>query len=137
MAESSRKLVFVYGTLKRGHGNNRLLRNAIFIGEAVTDDNFVMYRIGFPYIAHEDSTVGEEEKANLGKVRGEVYEIDSEGTLQNLDRLESEGSFYKRVKHTVNGGQEVELYEIIRGQGRRFSNYGGDLVRPEDGFLVY
>ena len=40
--------LFVYGTLKRGYGNNRLLREATFIGPAISKSAmYRMYSTGF------------------------------------------------------------------------------------------
>ena len=33
--------LFVYGTLKRGFGNNYILRNSKFLGSAITEEKFV------------------------------------------------------------------------------------------------
>lgn len=70
--------VFVYGTLKAGYGNNRLLEKAKFIGEAVTQKAFSLSDCGFPYMHNGDER---------HPVRGEIYEIDEE-ILRNLDILE-------------------------------------------------
>lgn len=105
--------IFVYGTLKSGYGNSeRCLRGAKLIGPATTDSLFVMYNVGFPFIVPEEHNWNEEERANAGQVVGEHWEINPEIHLAGLDRLESEGHLYDRVKQTINGGQEVELYQI-------------------------
>lgn len=73
--------VFVYGTLKRGYGNNRLLTEQTFVGEAFTGGFFDMINSGFPVlIPNDDGHV----------VKGEVFEIDTniEDTLAQLDALE-------------------------------------------------
>ena len=68
--------VFVYGTLKKGHGNHRLLENSRFIGEdSIT--GFDMYSTGgFPAVIPGD-----------GVVFGELYEVTPE-ELESLHRLE-------------------------------------------------
>lgn len=88
--------VFVYGTLKRGYGNNALLAKAKFIEKRVLP-GFKLYNAGFP-VAREspgDSIVGE------------VFEIskDDKNTLQWLDRLESNGRMYNRTE-----AGDVQLY---------------------------
>lgn len=83
--------VFVYGTLKRGIHNHRLLEQSQYIGEAFTVEKFRMYTTGFP-VLFEDLE---------GKsVFGEVYDVDEE-TLKNLDHLEAEGRMYDRKHVTV------------------------------------
>lgn len=84
--------VFVYGTLKRGKTNHRLLEKSKFIGEAYTVDCFNMYTVGFPVLM-KTATGGH-------SVLGEVYEID-DNTLEHLDALESNGRMYEREQVPV------------------------------------
>jgi gamma-glutamylaminecyclotransferase len=80
--------VFVYGTLKRGLTNHRLLVESDFIGAAYTVDTFRMYHVGFPVIFFDNHP-------DAKAVYGEVYDVDDE-TLARLDSLESEGHMYDR-----------------------------------------
>ena len=76
--------MFVYGTLKRGHGNHHWLAGAPFLGEAALPD-VVLHDLGpFPM-----AVPGE------GRVWGEVYAVDAAG-LARLDRLESYPRLYDR-----------------------------------------
>ena len=97
-------LVFVYGTLQRGCSNHILLDRARFLGQAVTEENFVMRtlvdasgRRGIPFVGRD---------VPLGPVHGEVYAVDDR-TLVELDRLEGcvpddpAGSWYRREKVPV------------------------------------
>jgi len=99
--------VFVYGTLKRGHYNHCLLKNAKFLGEATLGGEFDMYSLGsFPALVPCD---GEESP----KIHGEVYEVDEE-TLRRLDRLEGyeehgEG-FYDRALFGTSLGVDAWVY---------------------------
>lgn len=74
--------VAVYGTLRRGFGNNRLLHDSDYLGtEELT--GFEMYSLGaFPAV-----------KAGNGKIEVEVYEI-QDRTLQALDILEGYNGRY-------------------------------------------
>lgn len=100
-------LVVVYGTLKRGYGNNRLLK-AVFLSECIVD-GFKLYNSGFPVAA---VSAGE-------SIKGEVWDIGDhvEGvgkqTLYNLDRLEGcrgdDSSMYNR-HHVVAYGDGGMLY---------------------------
>jgi gamma-glutamylcyclotransferase (GGCT)/AIG2-like uncharacterized protein YtfP len=91
--------VFVYGTLKSGYGNNRLLRNATFLGDGYLRDHKCYYYgpIGsFPFVVPSKGT----------SVLGEVYQVDR-NTLSSLDSLEGyrEGQekqyFYDRQSATI------------------------------------
>lgn len=90
---SGKHTVFVYGTLKDGFGNNRLLKSAEFIGRACTVLPYVMLDTGgFPVVFQDGG------KHN---VSGEVYEVDDQ-TLAMLDRLEGHPSFYERRQIEVD-----------------------------------
>lgn len=78
--------VFVYGTLKSGHGNHRLLQGSKFLGRS-TVDRFKMYSLGgFPAVVPSED----------GVIQGEVYEVD-DFTMTRLDRLEGYPNFYDRM----------------------------------------
>jgi gamma-glutamylcyclotransferase (GGCT)/AIG2-like uncharacterized protein YtfP len=79
--------IFVYGTLKRGYGNNRLLQEAGFLRVEELYD-YKLYNAGFPVAAPDPGS----------SAVGEVWDIgDNQQILHNLDRLESEGRMYHRV----------------------------------------
>lgn len=84
--------VAVYGSLKRGFGNNGVLGDSKFLGKKWLQ-GFDMFEVcsAFPCI-----TVGE------GKIEVELFEIDKE-TLQRLDWLEGyrgegDGNLYNRIE---------------------------------------
>lgn len=86
--------VFVYGTLKKGRWNNRLLQQsgATFLGHDSITDFVQMVDLGhFPGIIPVSHKVGQ------ATVFGEVYAGDGE-MLDALDMLEGNGHFYTRVK---------------------------------------
>jgi gamma-glutamylcyclotransferase (GGCT)/AIG2-like uncharacterized protein YtfP len=75
--------VFVYGTLKQGYGNNRLLSKA----------KFIMFGHGFPVVFKDDGG---------HKIIGEIYDIGDNGKiLADLDALEGEGAMYDRKEVSV------------------------------------
>jgi len=87
--------VFVYGSLKRGKKLSYFLKNAKFLGEAITCDKYPMILSKskwYPYLI--------EKKAKGYKIRGEVYEI-SPALLKKLDRLEEVPFYYYRKKIPV------------------------------------
>ena len=81
--------VFVYGTLKKGFGNNRVMERAggTLWASATTKDRYPLYVEGLPYLSEE---------AGIGhNVRGEIWSVED---LAPLDRLEGHPSFYKRKR---------------------------------------
>lgn len=82
------KLVFVYGTLKKGYGNNSCLAQSMFLGEAVSvAPAFRLYEGGVPFLtdAPENGT----------KVKGELYSV-SFSDFARCDRLEGHPNAYRR-----------------------------------------
>jgi gamma-glutamylcyclotransferase (GGCT)/AIG2-like uncharacterized protein YtfP len=69
--------IAVYGTLRKGNGNNMLLSTSNFLGATETLPKFEMFSLGgFPGIRNGST-----------RIKVEVYEVD-EHTLGRLDRLE-------------------------------------------------
>jgi len=105
-------LVFVYGSLKRGFPLNGALRTAEFIG-TVPLQGYTLHSAGaFPYMV----------PCALGTVLGEVYRVDDE-TLSRLDRIEQEGTLYKREAIGVYEGEEVYSYLAKSVQDTGFSEW--------------
>lgn len=85
--------VFVYGTLKRGFGNNVLLANSLYLDTGKVENYALKYSygdIGFPVMFKRKNNI----------VYGELYAVD-ENVLNDLDELEGEGSLYHRKKVRV------------------------------------
>ena len=86
--------VFVYGTLKRGFYNHRLLEDceARFVAEAKTHASMrlVLGDFGVPYVMDEHATTGTQ-------ITGELWEVNDSG-LEALDVLEGvDVGMYQRV----------------------------------------
>jgi gamma-glutamylcyclotransferase (GGCT)/AIG2-like uncharacterized protein YtfP len=97
--------VFVYGTLKRGHSNHRLLSrgNAEFLGRAYVEGGWRMLDLGaFPGVVRDGNQKD-------GRVFGEVFSCDIE-TLATLDLLEGHPSFYERQKVATPYGKAWMYY---------------------------
>jgi len=103
-AEIRRKLekVFVYGTLKKGMGNHRLLEGSGFLGMGETVAQYGMYVLpgGIPYVKGRSGM--------KAVIVGEVYEVD-EDALRRIDRLERHPDFYRRRLVPVMLNQEEEI----------------------------
>ena len=98
----SKHSVAVYGSLRQGLGNHRLLEHVESHEKGVTLSNFNMYSLGgFPAIT-EEGTAG---------VVVEVYDVD-DATFARLDRLEGYPSFYdrKEVDVLLDNGNTVQAW---------------------------
>lgn len=90
MNRNEKNLVFCYGSIKRGFGNNSFVADQEFLGSAKSaSKEFVMVSLGaFPAVCkHEDGM----------KVSGEVYRVDAP-TMRSLDLLEGNGNLYTRTE---------------------------------------
>ena len=88
-------LVFVYGSLKKGFNNHRLIKDCKF-EQATAPDIELHDGPGFPFA-----------KRGNGVTHGELYEVDDE-TLSMLDCLEGHPTFYKREKTIVKTDSELK-----------------------------
>ena len=94
--------VFVYGTLRDGGSNHRLLKDAKKIGEAVaTGEMFMGPGYPFAYFAPEFQTEGPH-------ILGELYSVD-ERTLERLDALEGYDETHPEMSHYIR--REIEVVE--------------------------
>jgi gamma-glutamylcyclotransferase (GGCT)/AIG2-like uncharacterized protein YtfP len=82
--------VFVYGTLKRGEANHRLLAGAEYVCDARASNCVLVDLGGCPGMLIGSSDL---ECA----ATGEVFKFDDVNVLRTLDQLEQEGSMYKRI----------------------------------------
>jgi gamma-glutamylcyclotransferase (GGCT)/AIG2-like uncharacterized protein YtfP len=80
-------LVFVYGTLRRGEVNHRLLRDAAYLGPHRTEPCFAMFALGaYPGVTRNGSTA----------IAGEIFRVNARG-LSRLDHLEDHPRLYDRI----------------------------------------
>jgi len=112
--------VFVYGTLRKGFGNYRLLSDAEFIGNAKTKDKYIMYARGIPFVSKNFSQ---------SHIVGEVYKVDKK-TLRDLDRLEGHPNWYYREKVPVilEDGKEIEAWIYFNDMENGHTVETGDFV---------
>jgi len=101
--EPFNEFLFVYGSLKKGFDNHKLLdKYAKRVGKASTVGKFAMYEDSFgnyPYLVKEPVT----------KVMGELYEIKRKELLDKIDAFEGAPEYYKRKKIKVKTHKGVNL----------------------------
>ena len=104
----NKKLVAVYGSLRKGLGNHRLLEDAEYLGEFVSEPVFNLYSLGgFP---------GLKEGGNTPVVM-EVYEV-TPIEANRIDQLEGytpgrEATFYDKIPIDTPFG-EASVYTYVR-----------------------
>lgn len=104
------ELLFVYGSLKRGHANHEQLAGAAFLGRAQTAPGYTLYRVGvYPGLA----------PGGQGVVVGELYGVAPEA-FRRLDEFEGCPWLYERGRVQLADGRWAHTYLIPgsrRGQG--------------------
>lgn len=109
----AKTLLMVYGTLKQGGCNSRLMGNSKFIGTAVVAPGTTLYTNG----AYPMMVECAEDAEGTG-VEGEIYEVD-EQTLATLDRFEGHPRHFKRtpikLDHVALVGDVATLSEAVQG----------------------
>lgn len=117
--------VFVYGTLKKGHGNHRVmeLSNGKFLAECETQyDGFAMVHLGgFPgVIKTTDGTT----------IKGELYEVEH---LEALDALEGYPNLYYREQVALSCGATAWMYLYNRAVQPQHKFIDNGIWRRGDG----
>ena len=109
-------LLFVYGTLKRGLGNHRVIRdaNGEFVAMVRTEDRLPLVIDGLPYLL--------DLPGRGHRVEGELYRVESSEGWALLDRLEGHPNFYRRrvIAVVEESGQSHDAwaYFVVRGAER-------------------
>jgi gamma-glutamylaminecyclotransferase len=99
----ARTLLFVYGTLKRGQRNYRLLADQLFAGEAVTAPRYRVFDLGpHPGLVRDDT--------NGLAIHGELFAV-SDRCLAELDDFEGPYEFARELIE-VDGYKEVWAYYL-------------------------
>jgi gamma-glutamylaminecyclotransferase len=99
---TSKTLLFVYGTLKRGLGNHHLIADQDFLGDVVTEALYRVIDLG-PYpglVVDPDSGVA---------VQGELWAVDAQ-CLAALDEFEEVAGPFVRVTVAILGWEDVFAY---------------------------
>lgn len=94
--------VAVYGTLKKGYSNHRLLKRQKFIGQGLLSKDFSLIISGLPFVIKEKGPT---------EIKCEIYEV-SKRCMTNLDYLEGHPDLYKRELTPVKteDGEEHECW---------------------------
>lgn len=99
--------IFVYGTLKKDHGNHGLLleSDAVFLGyDSITGAYKMCDMVGFPGVYRPQPA-----PTNHTTIRGELWAMKPEG-LATLDMLEGHPNFYRREKFWTNNEKRAWMY---------------------------
>jgi len=97
-ARNRQHIIFVYGTMKRGFPNHRLLADARYLGTASTVERYALYVDMFPGVHPGDA---------VSPIRGELFEVGADD-LRRLDALEGHPNLCRR-----------EMVAVETGEGRR------------------
>lgn len=105
--------LFVYGSLKAGLFNNRLLDGCKFLGTFKTaDSTYTMLDLGlFPAVIDRGTDA----------IEGELYVVDPM-TMELCDRLESNGTFYEREQVLLENGVAAWMYLFLRERPEHLTN---------------
>ncbi|HEV3257174.1 MAG TPA: gamma-glutamylcyclotransferase family protein [Gemmataceae bacterium] len=106
----------VYGTLKRGFRNHRLLERQQFIREAVTLPRYRLFDRGAYPCLVEDAEAGV-------AVQGELWKIDTE-ILPLLDRLEGVPDLFIRREIVIEAFPEPVVAYFYKGHVSRYRDCG-------------
>lgn len=103
-------LVFVYGTMKRGHSNHDYLSGARFVADVLTAPEFELVDLGdYPAMVHGGET----------RVSGELYAVSRRG-IQWVDELEDHPEYFRRTRVRLDDGTEVFGYLLSKDQGHPY-----------------
>lgn len=95
-------ILFVYGTLKRGQSNHRLLADQEFFGEAASAPRYRVFDLGaYPGMVRDEE--------NGLAVRGELWAV-GERCLAELDGFEEVPDWFVREPVAVPGREQVWAY---------------------------
>ncbi len=118
---AGQKLIFVYGTLKRGCSNHHFLTDQEFVGEARTVPGFRLYELG----GHPGMVAKADD---LDGVTGEIWAVNA-AALVRLDGLEGldEGMYRRDLVPLLPpfAGQGIEGYIYNRSVKNR-PDIGGE-----------
>src|SRR5436309_9363098 len=100
--QAARTTLFLYGSLKRGYSNHRLVADQEYLGKAVTEPRYRVIELGqYGGLIRDDA-------AGLA-VKGELWAV-SRRRLLELDEFETGEGLWARGPVAVPGRDGVEAY---------------------------
>jgi len=82
------KLLFVYGTLKRGFSRHHALEGQRYLGTAFSEPKYSMFHIsGFPALVQDPALRFSERTDTVKEIWGELYEVNND-CLSKIDEIE-------------------------------------------------
>jgi gamma-glutamylaminecyclotransferase len=114
--------VGVYGTLRRGFGNHRLLEDSTLVATGWTERKHSMYVSGIPFV---------EENGGTSRIKIEVYDVHTQLDLDRLDSLEGNPDWYKRDPERVEV-TEAHTDDVSVGDWVTAEIYFYPLLKEED-----
>lgn len=102
MAEIATAILFIYGSLKRGQSNHRILADQEYLGDAVTEPRYRIIQLGKYGGLIRDEVAG-------FAVKGELWAVSACG-LAELDDFEMGEGLWARFPVAVAGREGVEAY---------------------------
>lgn len=124
--DSSGIRIFVYGTLKKGHPNHRLIEAATFLGRHQLEETSHLIDLGYyPGVVRARPAGGES-----AVVRGEVYRVTSE-MLDAVDVLEGHPNYYQRFKISTPW-KSAWCYFLPVGYAAKYGAILNGLWNPSD-----
>ena len=122
--------LFVYGTLKRGHGNSHRLKHAELLGPAISVNKYkLLANGGIPFMV-------EDEDANA-QVRGELYRV-GDVDLARCDNLEGHPNYYQRALRAFKLNEDT-LFEawVYLWPNHHSNDYYHELQPDERGIVEW
>lgn len=121
--------LFVYGTLKKGNGNHRLLERAQFLGNAISADKHYLLH-GLALLEFPGA-----KRDFLAPIKGELYIVPTASEWQRLDRLEGHPRVWRRMirPFVTEAGREFDAWVYIYQAKVHLQDFAFDLPRNADG----
>ena len=119
--------VFVYGTLRQGEGNHRLLSKSTLVGVGKSVNKYCMTANGCPFV---------NKYIQQSNIVGEVYQIPNVTEMYNLDMLESHPYWYYReiIQIKLKDGSIVDAWIYFNDDIGQDVINNGDFVEFENSF---
>lgn len=123
-------IMFVYGTLKSGFGNNaRCLKGAKSLGRAVTLGRYDLFNGSFPIMT----------PGSTGRIAGELF-VGNRGHVEACDELEGHPRWYvrRRIWVRADDGRHLRVYAYVMPHDHvREGTLGNLIAHDADGICEW